>query len=254
MCKCCEQLETSVIFDERSALLYEEFDRAAESLVKDSFMAQSIVVPQFLNERDINIMGYDKSFDKHLTYAAPLTDPDLKPRTYLIPAACLPLYPMLKDSHPGNTCYTFRVPVCRYENGVHSHYRNWFFSVRETVFIGDKEYVRNSLDRYLVVAKELFQQFGLDPDIVNASDYFTSDSRDIQTLKKLQIKKAVKQEFVVNSLNDGPVSAASFNYHETHFSKLYNWDNNGTVVSACVGFGLDRIVKLICEKRANKEV
>ena len=45
------------------------------------------------------------------------------------------------------------------------------------------------------------------------------------------------------------LALASFNYHGFHFSMAFDFAKNGTIVTGCVGFGLDRWIDVLKEKQ-----
>lgn len=157
----------------------------------------------------------------------------------LTPAACLHIYPMLQKEKKRNELITTCQKVYRYEHGSYEMgVRFWEFWVREFVAVGTEEYVQNFLEDFrnkaLVYAKERYGEAYLR----GATDLFFP-SRENRIIQRMQKKNNLKQELIV-SINQRDVACASFNYHKAHFSKLFNFDEDGSIVTGCVGFGLNR--------------
>jgi len=229
---------------EEECRIYETFDQDFCRLAKERFNAVSIKVPSTIDSGTIHKMGYLQSFNEHITKATPPNkkqDEDF----YLIPAACVPLYAHLapKEMHD-NKCYTFNVPVYRWENGRRDKYRYWEFSVREIVFVGSEDYVKECLDAMTNKIVDYAAEKEIKVIVEHASDYFTGKEEEIQTLKRLQKVAKLKREILWKSDQNETVALASVNNHLTHFSRMYGWDEGGSIISGCTGFGLERWVQM----------
>jgi seryl-tRNA synthetase len=159
---------------------------------------------------------------------------------YLLPAACLHIYPTFKDQAIKATkIITARPRVFRYEGErLNNSTRLWEFQVREVVILGAPEEVLSILDEIFRKAHLLAQRMTLESTVVDATDHFY-DSKKNAILKKLQRTHRYKREITI-PLDGEPVALASANFHGTHFSKAWNFDADGKVVSGCIGFGLER--------------
>lgn len=159
---------------------------------------------------------------------------------YLLPAACLHIYPMLaNETIMDNQIITTKAKVFRNEQNNYSDLkRHMDFTVREFVFVGTHDYVKNSLDHYKEKTLEYLKEKGIDSKLCIATDNFYN-SRKNQLIKKLQVENKLKYELVVNR-DDSEVAIASFNYHGTHFSEAFGFDNDNKIVTGCIGFGLER--------------
>ncbi|HFX4056272.1 TPA: hypothetical protein ACIEJC_001743, partial [Streptococcus pyogenes] len=62
--------------------------------------------------------------------------------------------------------------------------------------------------------------------------------------EKYQKQNNLKKELVVE-LGGKKLSIASFNKHGNHFSKEFNFDQKGEIVTGCVGCGIDRWLELL---------
>lgn len=165
----------------------------------------------------------------------------------LTPAACLHIYPMLQQERKFNELITTRQKVYRYEQGNYeSGTRLWEFWVREFVAVGTEEYVLAFLEEFKEKSLNIAHEYFDEAILRGASDMFFS-SRENRIIQRMQRKNDLKQELVVN-VNQKDVACASFNYHKTHFSKLFNFDEDGKIVTGCVGFGLNRWLERYNEK------
>lgn len=198
-------------------------------------------IPSLLSKHDIQRMGYFECFSGHLTGVVPTALSTSQPEFYLTPAACLPLYPIMKEfGELSELCITGVVGVFRYEEGLRSPgTRLWEFSVREMVFIGNERFVRNELESMERRSLALGKSIGLDLVSEVAADHFTGDDSRLNVLQRLQRANSFKRELRVGTA-ESSLAIASLNFHGTHFSRLYGWDQGGKVVSGCVGFGLRR--------------
>ena len=66
--------------------------------------------------------------------------------------------------------------------------------------------------------------------------------------RKIQVLENRKFEMIVNIDNE-LISIGSLNFHGTHFSKAFDFDNNGSIVTGCIGIGLERWVNSINLKK-----
>ncbi|HEL0622384.1 aminoacyl--tRNA ligase-related protein [Streptococcus equi] len=191
-----------------------------------------------INISDLESLGNSKMLDK-ITYNS-------SEDYFLTPAACLHFYPLLEQKGNKDCIYTSLVDVFRYENGNFiSGTRQWEFTVREFLAIGSVEFVEEFLvdlkSKLLAVAL----QFDPTATIQNACDNFYPT--EINKVKqKFQKYNNLKFELVVH-IAGKEVSIASFNYHKNHFSKEFNFDLNNTIVTGCVGLGIDRWLSLVTE-------
>lgn len=157
----------------------------------------------------------------------------------LTPAACIHIYPMLEKHRKKDELVTTLQRVYRYEQGNFSEEtRLWEFWVREFVAVGSEEYVQSFLKDFEKKALEYSKERYPEARIRSATDFFYP-SRENKIIQRMQSKNDLKHELVVD-IEGKDVACASFNYHKTHFSKIFNFDEDGNVVTGCVGFGLNR--------------
>lgn len=156
----------------------------------------------------------------------------------MTPAACLHIYPMLEKYRKKDELITTLQRVYRYEQGNFEETRLWEFWVREFVAVGSEEYVKSFLRDFEKKALDYSKERFCEARIRRANDFFYP-SRENKIIQRMQIKNDLKHELVID-IDGKDVACASFNYHKTHFSKIFNFDERGNVVTGCVGFGLNR--------------
>lgn len=218
-------------------------------------------IPSLISGEVLEKCGYFETFPQNLSAVCSLksegktiwnrrniTTNDLTIHDYyLTPAACVHIYPMLEKKCEIETCYTTLEAVYRYENGqFQDPERMWEFTVREFVFVGPSKYVIEMLDfmknRAIQLAKEYFPEAVIEAAYDN---FYPSTQNKIKT--KMQMANHMKDELVVN-YNNRRIAIASFNYHKFHFSKPFKFDKNSSIVTGCVGFGLERWLLCMFER------
>lgn len=233
-------------FDEKDTKMLNDLDQYILREIKN-LGAIEYLIPAMINKATLEKCGYFNSFPQQLTKVVPYDENSSSDETlYLTPAACLHIYPMLKDAEIDKKIITTKARVYRFENKFDGHNRLWDFSVREIVFIGEKEYVLGELDKIKKRTEIVVAKLGLSAQIVNAVDPFYPTKENIVKMR-IQHSNNMKYELRC-SINEGNISLASFNYHGTHFSKAFNFDQNRRVVTGCVGFGLERCLVALKNK------
>ena len=159
---------------------------------------------------------------------------------YLTPAACIHFYPELKKEKLKNELITTNARVFRHENGEFGRYRLWDFNVREFVAVGSEKFVLNFLNDFRKKAIKLSEKYNIKSDINVANDHFYPSKKN-KIKEKIQKMNSLKYELIGNN----EVALASFNFHGYHFSKTFDFDEEGSIVTGFVGFGLDRWLEII---------
>ena len=229
----------------------------------DGYKIHEWDIPALLEEEILKKCGYFISMPHQLTSVGYINPKDikniidgceikngniLKSHYYLTPAACLHLYPIIGERSLVNEVVTTKARVYRYENeNFVSGQRLWDFTVREFVAVGETEYVKSFLEDFQQKATSLCSKINLKCDLKISSDLFYPHKLN-EMRKKMQRVNKQKVELVVNSRGK-ELALASFNYHGFHFSKAFDFAKNGTVVTGCVGFGLDRWIDVLKEKQ-----
>jgi len=163
---------------------------------------------------------------------------------YLTPAACVHFYPMLEENNLRNELITTKARVYRHEDGNYeSGKRLWDFTVREFVAVGTSEYVHNFLEDFKVKTEQVAKEFDSNIEIRLSNDHFYPSKCNMMK-ERIQKNNKMKYELVV-SIDGKELALASFNFHGFHFSKSFNFDEEGEIVSGCVGFGLERWISFV---------
>ncbi|WP_405677534.1 hypothetical protein OG292_23955 [Streptomyces sp. NBC_01511] len=224
--------------------------------------AADFLVPHLVSWPTLERAGYAHNFPQHVT-ACQVVGPDLDAldrfaaatdretraaelRTADVcvsPAVCLHLFAGLADSTlPEPFVATARGACGRYEAGAAgASTRLWSFSMRELVYVGDREGAERFRDTMLVRLSELARSLALPCRIESATDpFFTSDRSD---MTGFQEKFEVKYELRGRLADDGSaVAVSSLNCHDQHFGAAFGirLPDGSPAHSVCVGFGLDR--------------
>lgn len=164
----------------------------------------------------------------------------------LTPAACYPVYPAVaargKLAPGGITVDAGGAYVFRHEPSGDPA-RLQMFHQREIVRIGEPETVAAWRDAWRDRSVELLRAVGLEAEFDVASDPFFG--RSGRLLARSQKAQELKFEVLVPIAGPEPTAVASFNYHQDHFTSTYGIEIEGedaTAHTACLGFGLERIV------------
>jgi seryl-tRNA synthetase len=164
----------------------------------------------------------------------------------LNPAACFPCYPTLagQDFEEGKA-YTWLGRVFRYESrNINGLDRLYEFNVRELVFVGSEEYVRECRAKALPLVEELASFMDIDCQVQTATDPFFAT---VSAAKKFwQAAQEVKNEIKIPALsNDGTkkmLACGSINLHGNFFGKRFGFTcaNGEPAQTGCVGLGIER--------------
>lgn len=211
----------------------------------DEYKVNEWNIPALINKKILEKCGYFSSMPHQLTMVTDINDIDNKGNEYyLTPAACLHLYPHVKNAKICNELITTGARVYRYENGnFKKEIRMWDFYVRECVAVGDERFVKKFLDDFMEKTLNLARRYELTATIVRASDHFYPSPINIMK-QRMQMANNLKNELRVE-IDGESIAIASFNYHQFHFSRTFGFDNNNKIVTGCVGFGIDRWIKAI---------
>ncbi len=166
----------------------------------------------------------------------------------LNPAACFPCYPTLKGkTYLTGECFTWMGRVFRYESrNINGLDRLYEFNVRELVFVGTEEYVRECRAKALPIVEEMATFFDIDCQVQTATDPFFAT---VSAAKKFwQAAQEVKNEIKIPALgNDGStkmLACGSINLHGNFFGKRFEFycANGEPAQTGCVGLGIERWV------------
>ena len=255
-----EQWETGPglrVLGDGLARLAAAVDHAAQRVARE-LGAQETMVPHLVAWETIERAGYDRTFPQHLTachvvgpgidaidrYADGRGDraADLVPSAVCAsPTVCMPMYAALADQPlPRQVVRTARSMCTRHE-ATNGPTRLWSFTMREIVYVGDRDGALDFRRRALDVTAELARSLGLPARLTAASDpFFTAARPDLVTYQRFQ---SLKHELVARVPGvQTPVAVASVNLHEQHFGRGFGITapGGGPAWSACVGYGLER--------------
>jgi len=168
-----------------------------------------------------------------------------RPENVVRHAACVPIYPMLKDAYiPADSPKYYLISGKCFRNegaNVYELARLNEFYMKEFVCIGTLEQTLDMIKSARALWEEWIDTFNLNCTIENANDSFFASN--YKKLKIFQILGDSKQEFRVY-IPDGDFFCAvsSSNVHRTHFTKTYNIHNdNSFCQSSCFAFGVERL-------------
>jgi seryl-tRNA synthetase len=162
----------------------------------------------------------------------------------VLPAACYPIYPEIakRGSLPpeGATIDTGSSWVFRNEASGDPA-RMQIFHMLEFVRIGDPDDVAAFRNDWLERTQGIFRRVGVTVESELATDPFFG--RAGRMLAANQRAQELKFELVAQVGGPDPTAIASFNYHQDHFTLIYDIDLEGGRVAhtGCVAFGLERI-------------
>ncbi|GHB72340.1 hypothetical protein GCM10010331_70590 [Streptomyces xanthochromogenes] len=161
----------------------------------------------------------------------------------LPPTMCYYIY----DSHVGTRSDELRVLTAvgssfRFEHRYESPLRRlWDFTIRETVWIGERDDVRRGLERYRGLVTALCDELGLAGLCESAHDpFFLADNGAAKAAAQQMIGSKTELRLFLD--DDETVAAASFNQHGQHLAAQYDigLSDGAPASTACVGIGLER--------------
>jgi seryl-tRNA synthetase len=161
----------------------------------------------------------------------------------LVPAACYPLYPMVSGQLPeGGRTFDVLGSCFRHE-GSDDPARMMVFHMHEYVHLGTPESALSFRDSWLRRSQALMVGLGLDVHDEVANDPFFG--RAGRMLASSQREAALKFEVVATVADpDRQTAIVSCNCHHDHLTVPFDvtTSDGERAHSACVGFGLERIV------------
>lgn len=247
--------------------LFEFFDAILKNLSVQIFSAEQYIFPTLIKSSVLDDAGYFDSFPNLWNFVSRLhndysTFSDFKTescnmdlnniqkmslvtRYSLPPTMCYYVYDMLRESKVSNATVTTRGKSFRYEsNYCKNMSRLWDFTIRETVFLGSKEYVNQSLEKYRIIAIFIMDLLGLAGKCVYANDPFYLSNNAAKRINVQRMNHS-KVELRLNVSNDETIAIASFNRHNQYIAKrfhLYLNEKHDLAYTSCIGFGLERMI------------
>jgi hypothetical protein len=133
--------------------------------------------------------------------------------------------------------------------------RLWDFTIREIVFMGSREFVLDCRQKFMDYVLRFVQELGLTGYCEVANDPFFCNQ---DTAEKIWSQKVLelKYELRLHVAEDRTIAVGSFNFHEEFFGKNFNIRRRDDkwVRTACVGFGLERLVyAFLCQYGLNEQ-
>ncbi len=165
-----------------------------------------------------------------------------KTKKALLPAACIPWFCSLENkSFSGNVIsVTTRNKVFRNEKFSSHIFKMNEFDLREFVFLGSDEDVREFLRLGLEISKNLIRECRVTFKLNCSSDLFFRNH--CVEREFYQLFTGSKTEICAYSPDmEEYFPIGSINYHGNHFGKVFRIKFNGKwAYSGCIGFGLQR--------------
>jgi seryl-tRNA synthetase len=257
-------------------LALDALDGMLRDLIADEFGAREYRYPTLLPVTALHRSGYLSSFPQHLMFAARLDGNADTYREFAHEAAerasigdtvlrrcgpvdrCLPptMCYHTFDQFAGttlpqqNTAVTAKGGSFRHEARYHQTLERLSdFTIRETVFLGSADFVRDARDRFRDRATALIEQLDLAGRCEVASDPFFAGAATAARVSSQRLLE-LKHELHLDVGPGDSISVGSFNLHEKHFGEAFGikGPDGATVHSACVGFGLERLTyALLCQ-------
>jgi seryl-tRNA synthetase len=180
-----------------------------------------------------------RRLDNDEDWAATLTPTDLM----LLPAACYPLYPMLTGALPEGGRLFDVLGNCFRNEPSDDPARMQSFHQHEFVHVGTPESALAFRDHWLARSQEMMVDLGLQINAEVANDPFFGRAGSM--LAANQRESALKFEILATvSSVEQPTAIVSCNCHLDHLTVPFGITSadGGVAHSACVGFGIERIV------------
>jgi seryl-tRNA synthetase len=226
--------------------------------------AVELAVPHLVSWSTIERAGYARTFPQHLT-ACEIVATDLEvldalaasdgtsiDPSYLAhapvcisPSVCLHVFAAVTSRRDGvlvkPLLVTARAACGRYEgSGLSLPTRLWSFTMREIVYVGDRQGALDFRDTALEYLERLAKDLDVPCELVAANDpFFTTEQAN---LAAFQTGFDLKHELVGRLPNGGEVAVSSVNRHNQHFGTGFGITtaDGEPASSACIGFGLER--------------
>jgi seryl-tRNA synthetase len=163
----------------------------------------------------------------------------------LTPAACYPVYPYVASAGPlGENGRLVNVEAWAFRHEPSPEpTRMQSFRIHEFIRVGTPEQVIDWRNMWLDRGLNLLLSLGLDAKSDAASDPFFG--RGGRMMAANQREQKLKFEVLVPVIaEDKPTAVCSFNYHQDHFSKIFDikTQKGELAQTACLGFGMERVV------------
>ena len=223
-------------------------------------------VPSTVNSEAIIRTGYIDKFTDILILTSGISqekiidikkDKNLSSENFLSPTVCFRIFPNIRERIKTNLSLTENTIIVTsraqcFRNEIHvldnSLKRLNEFSMREYIFVGSKKEITNSVKIFTHIIKKILEDLKIENfSIEEANDaFFIGAFRSNSKYQKLQ---KLKQEFITN-VDNNPLSFISINHHKLTMLKAFKIlnlieDKYEDPISACIGFGLDRMMLIL---------
>lgn len=265
--------EGQIGFKEPLVELFNIFDMIFKKISMDIFNGENYRFPTLLKNTILKKVGYFDSFPNLLMFTTRLKNEVSNYENFkaefnnednfeqakkklleyccimdyaLPPTMCYYVYDMLSNKKIENQCITARGKSFRFENRYYKPFeRLWDFTIRETVFLGDFDYVKRNVNSYKLAAIQVAELIGLDGFCETANDpFFLTDN----TTNRVNVQKMYgsKYELRLNTNQNHTIAVGSFNLHGQFLSKKFNLFSNEPdqkyIFTGCIGIGLERFM------------
>jgi seryl-tRNA synthetase len=166
-----------------------------------------------------------------------------KPAFVMNPSTCYHCYEGLQDETlEGEGIVVTAIAKChRFESKNHSDFgRLLDFSMREIIFVGKPDFVKENRLKSIEYLKELAVEWNVDSLLEIANDPFFTN--DFQVKASFQRNQEMKYELrlTIPYLNKS-IACSSVNFHSNTFGNAFNIKmGKRNAVTGCVGFGIER--------------
>lgn len=249
--------------------LFRYFDRVFEAFGQ-AWPVQPVRTPALIPASVLARCEYFRSFPHNVTFAAHLREEvgriddfrarhdrretlddkalaDMEPpEACLSPAVCYHVYHLNQDQvvPADGLVYGLCGQCFRYESSnMRDLRRLWDFTMREIVFLGQRDDVLQQRERGLDMMAAFLDEHQLAGEIRTASDPFFL-APDVLTKMYYQLGSGTKYEVSLMLPEGERVAVGSLNYHRDFFGRVFNVTVVGgaNMHSACIAFGLERWV------------
>jgi seryl-tRNA synthetase len=168
-----------------------------------------------------------------------------KPKFTMNPSTCYHCYEGLQDEVlEGEGVVVTAISKChRFESKNHTDFgRLLDFSMREIIFVGKPDFVKENRLKSIEYLKELAAEWEVDSFMEIANDPFFTN--DFQVKASFQRNQEMKYELRLKiPYQDKSIACSSVNFHSNTFGNAFNIKfGKRNAVTGCVGFGIERWV------------
>jgi seryl-tRNA synthetase len=270
--KTIKQLEPGMfIFREPFTTLMRFMDHAFVTKVGRRFPVKEESYPAVIHCETLNKTNHFTSFPEHIHFVSHLRE-DLdviegfsqsireaggwkqtdalaldanmpRPAYAMNPSTCYHCYEGLQDEVlEGDGIAVSAISKChRFESKNHSDFgRLMDFSMREIIFVGRPEFVKENRLQAIEYIKELAAEWDVDSWLEIANDPFFTN--DFQVKASFQRNQEMKYELRLSIPYLGKsIACSSVNFHSNTFGNAFNIKvGKRAAVTGCVGFGIER--------------